>query len=298
MTELDESETQHHTPAPPQEQSANQGITFSILRQGATEAGGPYTEDQILLMLQEDQISKKDYVFFEGMRDWRRLEDVFEIHEKINHIVDDGQDKYKLGEAFREVSNVLTTGEEIYYIAIQQKAGVLTKTRQCVIITNKHLYHLTEKRVGYELEAHNWDGISNTKMHDDKKEVGTFSYLIGNERRVDVANIPMTQVKRLFELSRDLTIADWKAIRNEHYWSDKAWVPTRSWPTIEKEIAISKIWTYPSGNPQIRRNRWTQMVSNTCTGATDWQSSSLMQGKSARAYFSPMGSASGAKREY
>lgn len=72
--------------------------------------------------------------------------------------------------------------------------------------------------------------------------------------------------KRLFELSRDLTIADWKAIRNEHYWSDKAWVQTRSWPTIEKEIAISKIWTYPSGNPQIRRYRWTQMVSNTCTG--------------------------------
>jgi len=104
--------------------------------------------------------------------------------------------------------------------------------------------------------------------------------------------------KRLFELSRDLTIADWKAIRNEHYWSDKAWVQTRSWPTIEKEIAISKIWTYPSGNPQVRRYRWTQMVSNTCTGATDWQSSSLMQGKSARAYFSPMGSASGAKREY
>lgn len=39
------------------------------------------------------------------------------------------------------------------------------------------------------------------------------------------------------------------------------------------------------------------MVSNTCTGATDWQSSGLMQGEPAGAYFSPTGSASGAKTE-
>ncbi|MDF1753794.1 MAG: DUF4339 domain-containing protein [Verrucomicrobiales bacterium] len=180
------------------------GLSFSILRRGATEPGGPYTEEQILSMLREDEISKKDYVFFQGLSDWRPLEDVFEIHEKINHFIDDGQDKYKLGEAFREVSNVLSPNEEIYYIAVQNRVGILTKTRQCVIITNKHLYHLTEKRVGYELEAHSWNTISNTKMQDDRKDVGTFSFLINNERRVDVPSIPMPQVRRLFELSCEM----------------------------------------------------------------------------------------------
>lgn len=180
------------------------GLTFSILRQGSTDPGGPYSEDQILQMLNENLITKKDYVFFQGLSDWRPLEDVFEIHEKINHFIDDGQDKYKLGEAFREVNNVLTPNEEIYYIAVQNRVGILTKTRQCVIITNKHLYHLTEKRVGYELEAHNWSSISNTKMQDDKKDAGTFSFLINNERRVDVPSIPMPQVRRLFELSCEM----------------------------------------------------------------------------------------------
>ncbi|WP_282782284.1 hypothetical protein [Phaeodactylibacter xiamenensis] len=47
--------------------------------------------------------------------------------------------------------------------------------------------------------------------------------------------------KRLFELSRDLTIADWKAIRDEDYWSDIAWVQSRSWSATEKEIAINEI---------------------------------------------------------
>lgn len=181
-----------------------EGLAFSILRRGATEPGGPYTEEQILQMLNEDKISKKDYVFFQGLSDWRPLEDVFEIHEKINHFIDDGQDKYKLGEAFREVSNVLTHNEEIYYIAVQNRAGILTKTRQCAIITNRHLFHLTEKRVGYELEAHSWRSISNTKMLDDKKDVGTFSFLIENERRVDIPGIPMAQVRRLFELSCEM----------------------------------------------------------------------------------------------
>ena len=149
---------------------------FSVLRQGSIEPGGPYTEEQILLMLQEDKISREDYVFFEGMKDWRPIEDVFEIHEAIYHIIDDGQDKFKLSEAFREVNNVLSEGEEIYYIAIQARAGILTKTQQCIIITNKHLYHLIEKRVGFELEAYNWNSISNTKMQDDRKEVGTFIF--------------------------------------------------------------------------------------------------------------------------
>lgn len=200
----DQSSARSEYPDHTSDWTGEAGLTFSILRQGSTEPGGPYSEDQILHMLNEHLITKKDYVYFQGLSDWRPLEDVFEIHEKINHFIDDGQDKYKLGEAFREVNNVLTPNEEIYYIAVQNRVGILTKTRQCVIITNKHLYHLTEKRVGYELEAHNWSSISNTKMQDDKKDAGTFSFLINNERRVDVPSIPMTQVRRLFELSCEM----------------------------------------------------------------------------------------------
>lgn len=199
------SETQTEIPAAPSPDDYDDyELTFSILRQGAIEPGGPYSEEQILLMLQEERITRKDYVFFEGMTDWRHLEEVFEIHERINHIVDDGQDKYKLGEAFREVNNVLTEGEEIYYIAVQDRAGLLTKTKQCVIISSRNLYHLTEKRVGYELEAHQWENISNTLMREDKNDLGTFSFLIGHERRIDIPNLPLVQVQRLFQLSQEM----------------------------------------------------------------------------------------------
>lgn len=47
--------------------------------------------------------------------------------------------------------------------------------------------------------------------------------------------------KRLFELSRDLNLADWKAIRDDDYWSDIAWVQSRDWSSLQKDIAINKI---------------------------------------------------------
>ena len=47
--------------------------------------------------------------------------------------------------------------------------------------------------------------------------------------------------KRLFELSHDLSLVDWKAIRDEGYWNDIAWVHSRSWQSTEKEIAINEI---------------------------------------------------------
>ena len=156
------------------------------------------------MMLQEKKISKKDYVFFQGMRDWQPLEDVFEIQEKFNHMLEDGQDKFKVTEAHNEVSNVLLEHEDIYYVAIQDRGGILTKTKQCLIISDFHLFHLTEKRVGYELEAHRWEDISNTLMTEDKNDLGTFSFLIENNRRVDVHNLPLIQVKRLFQLAQEL----------------------------------------------------------------------------------------------
>lgn len=178
--------------------------TFSILRRGATEPGGPYSEEQILKMLQEDTISRKDFVYFDGMTDWRPIEDVFEIEETINHLIDDGQNPEEAAEAFREVNLVTDESEEVYYIAIQARTGILTKTKQCLIVTDRFLYHLTEKDVGYELEAHDWAHISNSKMQDNQKELGTFSFTLNQDRRVDVPHLPMSQVKRLFELACEM----------------------------------------------------------------------------------------------
>ncbi|MDB3941784.1 DUF4339 domain-containing protein, partial [Verrucomicrobiales bacterium] len=165
---------------------------------------GPFTEQNILAQLNAGEITSEDMVFYEGLGEWKPIGEVFEIQEQISHFVDDGQDKQKVAAAFREVFNVVGSDEDIFYIAVQAKAGLLSKTKQCVILTDTHLFMLHEKRVGYELEAHLWKTVTNTLMRDEGRGLGTFSILLGGEKRVDVCHIPLRQVQRLFQLSQEI----------------------------------------------------------------------------------------------
>ena len=75
---------------------------------------------------------------------------------------------------------------------------------QCVIITDKHVFIMQEKRVGFELEAYLWKDITNTLMRDEGKGLGTYSILLGAEKRIDVLHLPLKQVQRLFQLSQEM----------------------------------------------------------------------------------------------
>ncbi len=180
------------------------GILFSILKRGERDPRGPFTEEDLLALLNAEEIGINDFVYYDGIGEWKPLHEVFEIQEQITHFVDDGQDTQRVGIAFREVSNIVGQGESIYYIAVQAKAGLLSKTKQCVILTDRHLFIMTENRKGYELEAHPWKAVTNTLMRDEGKGLGTFSLLLGGERRTDIAHIPLKQVHRLFQLSQEM----------------------------------------------------------------------------------------------
>lgn len=186
------------------EAESNVGIHFSILKRGQRDPEGPYTEHQLLELMNSGAVTQHDMVYYEGLGEWKPISEVFEVHEQISHFVDDGQNTTKVAIAFREVNNIVGDSEDIYYIAVQEKAGLLSKTKQCVIITDRHVFLMHEKRVGYELEAHAWKNVTNTLMRDEGRGLATYSILLGGEKRVDVCHIPMKQVQRLFQLSQEM----------------------------------------------------------------------------------------------
>ena len=179
-------------------------LTFSVLKRGTKDATGPLSEEDLLRMLNDGEISTEDMVFFEGLGEWKPIGEVFDVQEQISHFVDDGQDTEKVALAFREVTGVLGSSEDVYYVAVQDKAGLLSKSKQCVVITNLHVFLLQDKRVGYELEGHHWSNVTNTLMRDEGKGLATFSILLGGEKRVDICHIPLKQVQRLFQLSQEM----------------------------------------------------------------------------------------------
>tara|TARA_R110002096_G_scaffold233086_4_gene423089 strand:- start:459 stop:1046 length:588 start_codon:yes stop_codon:yes gene_type:complete len=181
-------------------------VQFSILRRGSPEPEGPFTDEGLMSLLNAGDLSVSDLVFYEGLGEWKPIGEVFEVQQQISHFVDDGQDTEKVALAFREVGNVIDGSEDIYYVAVQAKVGLLSKTKQCVIVTNRRIFIMHEKRVGFELEAHVWKTISNTLMRDEGKNLGTFSILLGRETRIDICHIPLKQVQRLFQLSQEMKL--------------------------------------------------------------------------------------------
>lgn len=181
-------------------------VHFFVLKRGSKEPKGPFSDEDLVIMMNEGELSISDFVFYEGLGEWKPIGEVFEVEEQISHFVDDGQDTEKVVLAFREVSNVVENTESVYYIAVQARAGLLSKTKQCVIITEKHVFIMHEKRVGFELEAYLWKDVTNTLMRDDGKGLGTYSILLGAEKRLDVINLPLKQVQRLFQLSQEMKL--------------------------------------------------------------------------------------------
>lgn len=179
-------------------------LLFSVLRRRDDETLGPMTQSELLEKLRLGEVDKSDMVFFEGSPGWEPIEEVFEIHEQLRHFVDDGQDRSVVADSYREVADVLAHGEEIFYIAVQEKSGFLSRQKNCVILTNRRLLVLHRRRGGMELEGYPWSEVTNTLMRDDAGGRGTFSFLVSMDRRVDLPHIPLQQVRRLFQLSQEL----------------------------------------------------------------------------------------------
>ncbi|MEM7699555.1 MAG: hypothetical protein AAF236_14245 [Verrucomicrobiota bacterium] len=184
---------------------------FSILKRGSIEPAGPYSQEDILALLNGGEISIYDMVFYQGLGEWKPLMEVFEVEEQISHFVDDGQDLQKVGLAFRDISNVALPGEDIFYIAVQAKAGLLTKAKDCIALTSRHLFILHDRKGSFELEPHPWATVSNTLMRDEGKGLGTFSLLLDGDKRVDLSHFPLKQVQRLFQISQEIKEAQKQA---------------------------------------------------------------------------------------
>ena len=188
-------------------EAAEEETTFSVLRRDSEEPIGPLSAEQILEMLKNDELSRQDFVFYEGMEDWMPIDSVFEIQEQISHFVDDGQDKEAVADAFQEVNTILAQGESIYYIAVQDRTGLLSKSKDSVILTDRRILVLRRKRAGFEMEAFTWKAVTNTLMRDDGNGSGTFSVLLNREKNIDINHIPTVQIHRLFKLSQELNDA-------------------------------------------------------------------------------------------
>ncbi len=179
---------------------------FSILRKGEEDPIGPYSQVEVLRLLNDGVVHKTDLVYYEGMPEWRPLREVFEFDEAIANFEDDGQDQHVVAEIFMEMNKLITENENIYYIAVQDRHGIRLKGPDAIVVTDFRLVVFRQKMMGSrEAEMYYWEDIHNTGTKMNTTEgVGTFSVLLNSNERIEVNRIPRQQVQRLSQLAREL----------------------------------------------------------------------------------------------
>jgi len=179
---------------------------FTILRDGEEEPIGPYSQNEIVELLNQGEVTKNDLVFYDALGEWKKIKEVFNIHEGIANFHDDGQDQAVVATVFMEVTKILQEGENIYYIAVQDKPGLRITSPDAVVVTDYRLLYVHHKLTGKrDIDIYTWSDVQNSVAKMSAAEsTGTFSLLLNSSERIEFSRIPKAQLQRLAQLSREL----------------------------------------------------------------------------------------------
>ncbi len=185
---------------------------FHILRKGEHKSIGPYSQDELVEMLNSGEIKTSDLVFHSKMDDWAPLSEVFDLHQKVTNYGMEGQDPVIVNETFAFVDLRSEPGEEIYYIAVQNipavslTATVKLRSPKSVVLTNWRFCIVKPKLLGETaLEEFPLEQIKGTEVRiSNGSDNGVFEIVstVGSVAPVD--RIPVAQLAKLEQIGASL----------------------------------------------------------------------------------------------
>ena len=185
---------------------------FSVLRQGTEEPVGPYSQNELVELLNVGEIKSTDLVFYPELDNWAPISEVFELHQNIANFEDHGQDRQLLADAFGLLSDQLEDGESIFYIAVQHfpVIGLTSAVRltppKSLALSNLRFWFVSHKLIGgmtAEEVALTEVSRVDLRVKEGDKE-GVFSILLTTGDRIELDKIPVAQLERLEHLTTDL----------------------------------------------------------------------------------------------
>lgn len=185
---------------------------FHLLKEGGQESSGPFSQNEIVELLNSGAVKSSDYVFYPALTDWKRIIDVFDLHQQVNTHGSEGQDPGIVAESFAFMEKRSVENEEIYYIAVQAiqalslTASVRLRAPQSIVLTNCRFCIIRPKLMG-DPEFHEFPLAELERTHvllekDDTD--GCFRIIPRFGDDAEVYQIPRSQLHRLEEISADL----------------------------------------------------------------------------------------------
>ncbi|MES2705278.1 MAG: PH domain-containing protein [Verrucomicrobiota bacterium] len=163
---------------------------------------GPYDQEQLLTLLNDGKLTRRDLIFYDGLGEWKPLEEVFEVEEALMHYMDEGQDAEVVAEVYQQVTQIISSHEQIFYIAHQKRKLMKTKP-DAVIVTNERLIIIHQGLGGSRVEDHQWKDIIRVEMKEGLMGT-TFSMLDRNDHIIQVDDLPKPQLEKLYLFSQEM----------------------------------------------------------------------------------------------
>ncbi|TEU13496.1 MAG: zinc-ribbon domain-containing protein [Anaerolineales bacterium] len=121
----------------------------------------------------------------------------------LQKFLNEQQDPTIVQRVHQKVSQILTSGEEINYIAVQNKP-VLNISPDCVVLTNKRFIIYKPKMLGrVSFEDYIWRDLRDARLKEGIMGA-TLTMLTIHNRRIMVDYLPKAQARRLYAFAQEM----------------------------------------------------------------------------------------------
>ena len=122
--------------------------------------------------------------------------------DPLNRYLNEDQDPAATKRAYAQVQQLLTTGEEILYIAVQ-KPLMLSLSPDCVVLTSKRFIIYKPKLLGgASFQDYIWRDLHDAHLKEGRARA-TFTLRTIDNRRLRIDDLPKTQARKLYVFAQE-----------------------------------------------------------------------------------------------
>ena len=191
---------------------------------------GPYELDEIDRALREGMLSATDLAWQEGLADWLPLGELVGLQEPvppvvsaaktassgisraidqkvdqldsaINAFLGDDQDPGAVTKMVAKAKDLLTSGEQIEYVAVQKKP-LVNIAPDGLLLTNKRLMIVRPKLLGMTFQDYIWRDIGNVHM-SEQMLTATITCTVAGGTPLKIDSIPKKQARKIYGIAQE-----------------------------------------------------------------------------------------------
>jgi len=169
----------------------------------------------------------------------------------IDKFLHEDQDPKAVEKVYKRLIDLLTTGEEIIYIAVQKKP-LVNLLPDCIAITNKRVLFFTPANLGLSIKFVDFVWKDIVDVHTKEEIIGAiFSVRTTNGAEMGVDYLPKVQARKLYQYAQERKEAEREARRLRELEDKRAQSGSVQFETPSQPVAAAAVQAPAQPTPVV-----------------------------------------------